>query len=485
MKGSEMNSQNPETPSVSFAHWLRWRGLPRFGLAASVCAAAAGAGLLHEAAVWKSPRQEALVYPPIAELPIQIVKPKETPVTQPVQEPPVQEAAPQIVIKPTQRKPSETKPLVTAVKPVVEKVEPKLPAPVQHIPKTTLPVVEPPVKPPEVPKPEIVAPKPVITAPAIAIKTEPKPPVEVQPVVEVKPVPKPPVPAVKVEPPQEYDQVVTRVVNITARDLRLQDFHVTSSDPAIHWEVTAADFQENVDRQVEERKDISLTMLFDQSGSIRSTDTADSRIPAAQGLVGMMSPGTRIAVVHFQSAQTMWGGIRFDVKADQSFTDNPRMVRRAISSLAGKADGGTPLYTALAKSIKMLENEPSANHRYLVCFSDGVPDGDNPNLNPGEIVQRAKTAGVRLFFVALGSQDWSLLQQMAEPTGGEVIAVRDASKLSDAFSTLAQKVKKVDNSFYRVRLRAVRKGKPFTPSESLEGVIRVNGQPIPFAVTGK
>lgn len=449
----DLNEQDRLRVAVA---WLRWRGGPRLALAITVTLSAVAMSSAYEILGVQTPRREALVFPPI--------QPR-TPLKPVINTPP---AAP--ALKPSSVRPA-TQPPVIAVpaknpKPVTPAATtPEQPNPVRQVADSSAAV-----KPPMPDKVVSAQPRPAPVKPAVTL-----------PSVSVTPAPTgSPTPAPSQTPPREYVEVITREVPINARGLSRRDFHVESDDPNVEWEVVKVDYKRNVEERVQMGRPFSVATLFDQSGSVATTDRNGDRIPAAEGMLKHLPSDTPVSVVHFQTRNSIGGGIRFEVKTDQPFTTDMDRASRAIGGLRGHEDGATPLYTALAKTINLLATQPATRDRIVICFSDGRPEGDSADMDAAKVVERARAANVRIFFVALGGGD-TTLREMASGTGGEVLDVADPSRLDEAFASLARKVTSEDKSSYRCTLRAKRRGKPFSRDERIGGTIHVNGQSVPFS----
>lgn len=199
----------------------------------------------------------------------------------------------------------------------------------------------------------------------------------------------------------------------------------------------------------EERGPFSATLLFDQSGSINSTDPSDARIDAGVSFASIVDNGDEASVVAFAQG----GYFASPYEEIQGFTTNPDKLTTAIETLAGKAEGYTPLYVSIYELIETTANEGTNENRAIVAFTDGE-DTEGSYTVP-QIIQRACAEGVRVYTVGLGSAvNFLELSSIAFETGGAVMLAEDAIQLIALYNSLGALLHG-QAEFYRMRLQVI------------------------------
>ena len=96
----------------------------------------------------------------------------------------------------------------------------------------------------------------------------------------------------------------------------------------------------------------------------------------------------------------------------------------------------TALYEALFASSKLYENS-QAKEKVAILLTDGV---DNANNVPLEVaINSAKTQGIKVYTIGVGSHgdfNPSVLQQIAQQTGGEYFAANSAAVIKAVYEKI-------------------------------------------------
>jgi len=172
----------------------------------------------------------------------------------------------------------------------------------------------------------------------------------------------------------------------------------------------------------------SAVLLLDQSGSIASTDPQNLRLEAAKIFFAALGPGDNALLAAFASG----GSLPYELNFWGTFGRSSYSAE--LAWLANKVGGGTPLYKATSAFIyKAAQEAPNVN-KAVVVFTDG--EDTNGGKTIANIVQEAKSQGVKVFTVGLGQADTAVLSQMALPTGGSMMFAADARQLISQFGTL-------------------------------------------------
>jgi Ca-activated chloride channel family protein len=208
-----------------------------------------------------------------------------------------------------------------------------------------------------------------------------------------------------------------------------------------------------------ERREATVMLVFDTSGSMLATDVQPSRLAAAQAagnaFVAAVPDEFRIGVVGFGSAAQ---------QLTEPTTDHAR-VKTTISSLqvAGATAMGDALKLAINSARVPIPDGLGGERRLpaaVVLLGDG---SSTRGEDPIDVVQQTKKYKIPVYTVALGSQNGTLthtdpntgavntekvppdlltLQDIARETGGQFFATADAQKLAAVYRNLGTRLTK-------------------------------------------
>jgi Ca-activated chloride channel family protein len=187
----------------------------------------------------------------------------------------------------------------------------------------------------------------------------------------------------------------------------------------------------------DERREASVVMVFDHSGSMNNKDVAPTRMEAAK------RAGRQLAAKLPQDFKL--GLVVFGTRADQ-LVEPTTDKARVITALNGvKVRGYTAMGDALGLAIDAARVPTSGGTRppaRIVLLSDGA---STRGADPITVAQRAKRYRIPVTTVALGNppSDATTLQEIARTTGGRYYTVRDAQKLSEVYSGLGNRFSKL------------------------------------------
>jgi Ca-activated chloride channel family protein len=209
-----------------------------------------------------------------------------------------------------------------------------------------------------------------------------------------------------------------------------------------------------------ERREATVMLVFDTSGSMLATDVLPSRLAAAQAagnaFVGAVPDEFRIGVVGFGSTAQQLA---------EPTTDHAR-VKTTISSLhvAGATAMGDALKLAISSARVPIPDGLGGERRLpaaIVLLSDGASTRGEDPIN---VVQQTKKYKIPIYAVALGSQNGTLthtdpntgavdtekvppdlltLQDIARDTGGQFFATTDATRLAAVYRNLGTRLTKI------------------------------------------
>ena len=205
----------------------------------------------------------------------------------------------------------------------------------------------------------------------------------------------------------------------------------------------------------DERRQATVVMVTDTSGSMRATDVAPDRLKAAQAAAKSLA--TKLP------SDFKLGLVTFGSTANQLVapTDDKTSVIRAIDGLqvhgaTAMGDGLSLALDAAQARIPRAVRPPAA----IVLLSDG---SNTRGQDPITVADRARKAGIRVYTVALGTQtgvlqtkdaqgnpktepvppDTGTLQEIARETGGRFYNVSDAGRLQEIYAGLGTKFAKL------------------------------------------
>jgi len=192
----------------------------------------------------------------------------------------------------------------------------------------------------------------------------------------------------------------------------------------------------------------NVILVLDISGSMQANDYQPTRIEAAktaaEQLVSSLDPKDSVGVVTFQSGATT---------AAYLSQDKDR-VKEKIAAIE-PSSGETAIGDGLALGVDMAQSVPNKKS-VIILLSDGVNNAGV--ISPDEAVALAKSAGIPVFTVGLGTTtptvlgyDWlgnpqyaqldeKTLQSVADQTGGKYFKSVDERTLKEVYSGLTTSI---------------------------------------------
>ena len=200
-----------------------------------------------------------------------------------------------------------------------------------------------------------------------------------------------------------------------------------------------------------ERREATVVLVTDTSGSMLATDVRPSRLSAVKAAARTFTrdvpPGFRVGLV------------RFGTTAEQLVeptTDHPRVLA-AVDQL--KVEGTTAMGDGLARGLEAARipvvDDFGTSRRLpaaLVLLSDGA---NQRGQDPRAVARQARRLGVRIYTVALGTASGTLdvqgrrqpvppdpetLSAIARDTRGQFYAAPDRRRLKDVYAGLATRL---------------------------------------------
>ena len=209
---------------------------------------------------------------------------------------------------------------------------------------------------------------------------------------------------------------------------------VDPNQPQTVLEVPEADVIEGAQylwRQA--KRPVDVTLVVDTSGSM-SGDKINTARNSLVEFINQLSNGDRVQIVLFNSQVSVLSPLT--PLADK----REELVRRVSGIIEG---GDTSLYDAALEAYQQLETDGDPEHiRAVVVLSDGEDTSSVRTWQ--EVLQEIGANGeeeggnsIKIFTIAFGSgADTTVLQQMAEPTGGKQFT-GDPATIDDVYAEIA------------------------------------------------
>jgi hypothetical protein len=231
------------------------------------------------------------------------------------------------------------------------------------------------------------------------------------------------------------DADATPYGSLSSTSFSIEDFDV------LHFARTSVTGQSGSDQGA-----YSAVLLMDQSGSIQTTDPADSRIQAGKTFFAALSAPDNAMLAAFSSG----GSLPYDpITTWGTYTSDGTSFFGPLDQLPGLEGGGTPLYASTATMVDdVYANGTNANKAVLV-FTDGEDTDGSWTLD--DLINYARSRSVKIFTMGLSnSVDFKVLNRMAQETGGAMMWAGDARQLVSMYGSLGA-ILRGSITFYRTR----------------------------------
>ncbi|WP_028547016.1 vWA domain-containing protein [Paenibacillus taiwanensis] len=176
-----------------------------------------------------------------------------------------------------------------------------------------------------------------------------------------------------------------------------------------------------------------ITLVIDNSGSMRDTDPANDRYKAAKQMIGEMDSEKKVAVIVFNDKADLLQPY-IQVK-DQAAKES---IYNKIDALK-PTEGGTDIGLSLSEAMKHIkDNDTAGRGTMVVLLSDGFSE-----MNTGEALAEYQRQGIAVHTIGLSLVDAKgagLLQDIANQSGGQYYDVTKADELSFVFEQIYNKI---------------------------------------------
>lgn len=252
-------------------------------------------------------------------------------------------------------------------------------------------------------------------------------------------------------------------------DTRVVDLHATVMDQSGHLVTNLPReaftvYENDVKQQIREfrREDvpISLGLIIDNSGSMRSKRAKVEA--AALALVKDSNPQDEVFVVNFNDEAFN------DLPHGEDFTSNIQEMEEALKRIDSR--GGTAMRDAMRMAIDHLKEKAHREKKVLVVVTDG--DDNSSLVSLANLVKASQQTGVLIYSVGLLSEEepeearraQQALDALAEATGGEAFFPKDVSEVDRIAHQVAHNIRnqysivyapanqEMDGTFRRIRL---------------------------------
>ena len=173
---------------------------------------------------------------------------------------------------------------------------------------------------------------------------------------------------------------------------------------------------------------VTAVMLIDHSGSMEDGTKMEDAITAALTFLDHLQDGRdRLGVVAFDNDTEVLGALR---PMDSSVrADLEGRIRRLT------ADGGTAYYDAVYEAVDMLGG--ISGRKVVLALTDGIDEHSNRTIS--SVTDYAQDNNVVLYTIGLGADvEQTVLEQMAQETGGQYYEEPSSSELADLYGALAR-----------------------------------------------
>ena len=188
-----------------------------------------------------------------------------------------------------------------------------------------------------------------------------------------------------------------------------------------------------------ERTGLDVMIAIDVSNSMLAKDIAPNRLEKAKlelaGLIDKLK-GDKIGVVAFAGDAIIQCPLTFDKNAVKLFlgTANPNLI----------SFQGTSVYKAIGASLQAFgEKDKEKGHKAIVLLTDG----ENHEPAAEDAARRAKSEGVRIFTIGIGTPDGSVLPDEAGGVKRDRQGQPVISRLNE--SLLKKVAQETDGVYYR------------------------------------
>ncbi len=177
---------------------------------------------------------------------------------------------------------------------------------------------------------------------------------------------------------------------------------------------------------------IEIVFVIDDSGSMRSNDPQNQRLPVVVDLIDKLPEESRIGIVKFGEYTTTLCTPTSDKALAKSYVNTSHFY---------SDESWTRMYSAMNTAINTFTSTDNDTMKLMVVLSDGQADDTSYHSS---VINSAISAGINIYCVGLGSSSssyfTSYMQPLAEQTGGAFYLSSNASELSGIYDNIGEKI---------------------------------------------
>ena len=180
---------------------------------------------------------------------------------------------------------------------------------------------------------------------------------------------------------------------------------------------------------------VTTVLVLDHSESMRDPaepGSAMSKINAlrlaASRFIDLIRPGARTTLMPFNHI----------IETPRPFSTDKAALKKQIQRLTPQ--GGTLLYDAAYEAVQTLEAARPDGKKAIVVLTDGVDESPGSRHRVGEVIERARDAGIPLHMLGFGRPgdlDEDVMRMLASGTGGTYHHARNERLLYEIFENLS------------------------------------------------
>jgi Ca-activated chloride channel family protein len=177
---------------------------------------------------------------------------------------------------------------------------------------------------------------------------------------------------------------------------------------------------------------ISVALVMDYSGSITDEqDNVDDMEESAADFIARLGEDDEAEIIKFADD--------FEVVQEWQFGTlvGKDLLEAAIYAPYNNGRE-TDLYDAVVQAVADAAASRPTQRKAVIVITDGENDAFLSNNDLADVINDANTKGVPIFAVGLGNVNLSILQQMADGTGGQVYKSTTSDNLRTIYQQLAE-----------------------------------------------
>jgi len=168
---------------------------------------------------------------------------------------------------------------------------------------------------------------------------------------------------------------------------------------------------------------VAIPMTVDYSGSMSAADIAAAKT-GLKNFINLGAANDSFAILKFAT----------DVEIVQVLTTNKTLLLNKVNGMPDSSYGYTSFYDAVYDAVTLVKSD--SNRKAIIAFTDGDSNDDVHSLT--ETINYAKVNNVPVYTIGLGTVSASVLQQIANQTGGQYYYAPTSDKLTDIYLQISQ-----------------------------------------------